>query len=75
MKGHAYAIADAMPASFSWYRAVVQPALWIPTTMMDRVEHFIHVSHGLRVRIRRNDPILNLAVGHTVFFYVARTVS
>ena len=39
------------------------------------VEHFFHRGHELRVGFWRDDPVLNLAVGHAVFFSVTRTVS
>src|SRR3954447_10091112 len=38
-------------------------------------EHVFHVSHKLGIVVRRNHPVLDLALGHSVFFRVLRTVS
>src|SRR6185312_3694368 len=38
-------------------------------------EHVFHVGHELGVLIGRNHPVLDLALGHSVFFRVLRTVS
>src|SRR4051794_1406999 len=38
-------------------------------------EHLFHVPHELSVLLGRNHPILDLALGHAIFFSVLRTVS
>jgi hypothetical protein len=38
-------------------------------------EHFFHAGHELDVLLRRNHPVLDLALCHAVFFSVLRTVS
>ena len=38
-------------------------------------EHVFHVGHELGVLLGRNHPVLDLSLGHAVFFSVLRTVS
>src|SRR3954447_37310 len=39
------------------------------------LEHVFHVGHELGILVRRNHPVLDLALGHAIFFSVLRTVS
>jgi hypothetical protein len=39
------------------------------------VEHFLHPRYELGVRLRRDHPVFQLALGHPVFLSVRRTVS
>jgi hypothetical protein len=49
-------------------------ALWVIRLRVG-LQHFFPVGHELTVGLGRDDPVLDLAVGHAVFFSVRRTVS
>ncbi len=48
LNGHDFTIIGVMPASFTGQTAVTQPALWVPTTMMDEVRPDVPSQRGQR---------------------------